>query len=59
MLKYIYMRYTRYMRISYKSKSNLLRNRQVTIVTIHNYAKIYGVERICILTFGRRLVMKA
>ena len=39
------MRYSRYMRICYKSKSNMLRNRQVTIVTIHNYAKIYEVER--------------
>ena len=28
----------------YKLKSNVLQNRQVTIVTIQNYSKIYEVE---------------
>ena len=43
------MRYSRYMRICYKSKSNSLRNRQVTIVTIHNYANIYEVRKVMYL----------
>ena len=35
----------RYMRlICHKLKSNVLQNRQVTIVTIHNYSKVYEVE---------------
>jgi len=29
--------------ICYKLKSNVFRNRQVTIVTIHNYGKSYEV----------------
>ena len=35
----------RYMRvICHKLKSNVLQNRQVTIVTIQNYGKVYEVE---------------
>ena len=35
----------RYMRlICHKLKSNVLQNRQVTIVTIHKYSKVYEVE---------------
>ena len=30
--------------ICYKLKSNVLQNRQVTIVTIHNYCKVYEVQ---------------
>ena len=35
----------RYMRvICHKLKSNVSQNRQVTIVTIHNYGKVYEEE---------------
>ena len=35
----------RYMRlVCDKLKSNVLQNREVTIVTIHNYGKVYEVE---------------
>ena len=30
--------------ICYKLKSYVLQNRQVTIVTMHNYGKVYEVE---------------
>ena len=30
--------------ICHKLKSNVLQNRQVTTVTIHNYSKVYEVE---------------
>ena len=42
-VKYIFtMKYMRV--ICQKLKSNVLQNRQVDIVTIHNYGKVYEVE---------------
>ena len=42
-MKYFFnMRYIRV--ICHKLKSNVLQNRQVTIVTIQNYGKVYEVE---------------
>ena len=37
----------------FKLKSNMLQNRQVTIVMIHNYGKIYKVQgNVCVQHLG-------